>query len=220
VAERTLLVVSGTATGVGKTWVAAELLRRLRAAGVPVAARKPAQSYAPGTGPTDAEVLAAASGEDPHRVCPPHRWLPLAAAPPMAAALLGRPGFGIADLAGELAPLPGRRVAIIEGVGGPRSPLADDGDTVDLAASLDADAVLLVAEAGLGAINAVRLAAAAFARVAPVVVLLNRYDPVDRLHPANLAWLRERCGLDVLVEPADLAARLTGTPSPLPMEAL
>ena len=210
-AERTVLVVSGTATDVGKTWVAAELLRRLRAAGVPVAARKPAQSYQPGDGPTDAEVLAAASGEDPHRVCPPHRWLPLPAAPPMAAALLGRPGFGIADLAGELAPLPERGVVLVEGAGGPRSPLADDGDTVDLAAAVAADAALLVAEAGLGAINAVRLAAAALAEAAPVVVLLNRYDPRDRLHQANLAWLRDRCGLDVLVGPAALAARMTAS---------
>ncbi len=181
--ERTLLVVSGTATGVGKTWAAAELLRALRAAGVPVAARKPVQSFTPGEGPTDAELLAAASGEDPHRVCLAHRWLP-------------------------------------EGVGGPRSPLADDGDTVDLAAALDADAVLLVAEAGLGAINAVRLAAAAFARAAPVSVLLNRYHPAERLHPANLAWLRDRCGLDVLVEVAGLAARLARSHQlPLPMEA-
>jgi dethiobiotin synthetase len=209
VAERTVLVVSGTATDVGKTWVAVELLRRLRAAGVPVAARKPAQSYQPGDGPTDAEVLAAASGEDPQRVCPPHRWLPLPAAPPMAATLLGRPGFGIADLAGELAPLPERGVVLVEGAGGPRSPLADDGDTVDLAAAVAADTALLVAEAGLGAINAVRLAAAALAEAAPVVVLLNRYDPRDRLHRANLAWLRDRCGLDVLVGPAALAARMT-----------
>jgi dethiobiotin synthetase len=219
VPERTLLVVSGTATGVGKTWAAAELLRALRAAGVPVAARKPVQSFTPGEGPTDAELLAAASGEDPHRVCLAHRWLPLAAAPPMAAAMLGRPGFTLRALAAELE-LPERGVAVVEGVGGPRSPLADDGDTVDLAAALDADAVLLVAEAGLGAINAVRLAAAAFARAAPVSVLLNRYHPAERLHPANLAWLRDRCGLDVLVEVAGLAARLARSHQlPLPMEA-
>jgi len=219
VRERSLLVVSGTATEVGKTWVAAGLLRALREAGVPVAARKPVQSFAPGEGPTDAEVLAAASGEDPERVCPPHRWLPLAAAPPMAADLLGRAGFGIAELVAELH-LPNRGVVVVEGVGGPRSPLAGDGDTVDLAAAVGADEVLLVAEAGLGAINAVRLAAAAFARAAPLTVVLNRYDPTDRLHRANLAWLRDRCGLRVLVDAADLAARLAASAlSQLPTEA-
>jgi dethiobiotin synthetase len=217
-----VLVVSGTATEVGKTWAAAELLRRLRAAGVPVAARKPVQSYAPGEGqgPTDAEVLAAASGEaNSARVCPPHRWLPLAAAPPMAAAMLGRPGFTIEELVAELA-LPERGVVVVEGAGGPRSPLADDGDTVDLAAAVGAGAVLLVAEAGLGAINAVRLAAAAFAGTAPVTVLLNRYDAGDRLHRGNLAWLRQRCGLRVIVEVAELADRLARSHrTPLPMEA-
>lgn len=218
-AERTLLVVSGTATEVGKTWAAAALLRALRAAGVPVAARKPVQSFTPGEGPTDAEVLAAASGEDPGQVCPPHRWLPIAAAPPMAAAMLGRPGFTLEALAAELA-LPRRGVVVVvEGVGGPRSPLADDGDTVDLAAALDAGVVLLVAEAGLGAINAVRLAAAAFAP-RPVTVLLNRYHSADRLHRANLAWLHRRCGLDVLVEVGELAARLARSlEDPLSLEA-
>ncbi len=216
--ERTLLVVSGTTTEVGKTWAAAALLRALRAAGVPVAARKPVQSFAPGEGPTDAEVLAAASGENPGQVCPPHRWLPLAAAPPMAAAMLGRPGSTLEALVAELA-LPRRGVVVVEGVGGPRSPLADDGDTVDLADALDAGVVLLVAEAGLGAINAVRLAAAAFAP-RRVTVLLNRYHPADRLHRANLAWLRQGCGLDVLVEVGELAGRLARSlEDPLTLEA-
>jgi dethiobiotin synthetase len=203
-------VVSGTSTEVGKTWAAAELLRRLRAAGVAVSARKPVQSYASGEGPTDAEVLAAASGATPHQVCPPHRWLPLPAAPPMAASMLGRPAFTLAALIAELA-LPERGVVVIEGVGGPCSPLADDGDTTDLAVAVRADAVLLVADAGLGAINAVRLSAAALSRAAPATVLLNRYDPADRLHRGNLAWLRDRCGLQALIEVAELADRLAGS---------
>ena len=215
--ERVLLVVSGTGTGVGKTWVTARLLATLRAAGVPVAARKPAQSFHPGESPTDAEVLAAASGEDPRAVCPPHRWLPRAMAPPMAAAALGLPPFTIADLAGELA-LPQEGVVAVEGAGGARSPLADDGDTVDLARALGADAVLVVADAGLGTISATRLAVAAFAPL-PVTVLLNRFDPSDELHAANLAWLRERCGLDVLTDAAALAARLAPDPHPsIPVE--
>jgi len=194
------VVVAGTATEVGKTWAAAELARRLRAAGTAVAARKPVQSYAPGGGPTDAELLAAATGEDPARVCPPARWYEVALAPPMAAAELGRPGFALADLLGELAWAPGTGVGLVEGVGGPASPLADDASTADLAAALSPDAVLLVAPSGLGAVNAVRLSAAALPR--PVVVLLNRFDPADPTHRANAAWLADRDGLTVVTSAA------------------
>ncbi|TDN77185.1 AAA domain-containing protein [Pseudonocardia autotrophica] len=52
-----LILVTGTGTEVGKTWVTAALSRRLRAFGIEVAARKPAQSFTPGETATDAAVL-------------------------------------------------------------------------------------------------------------------------------------------------------------------
>ena len=89
---RTLVVVLGTGTEVGKTWVGAALARELRRTGRTVAARKPAQSFLPEElGGTDAEVLAAATGEAPHEVCVEHRWYPTPMAPPMAADALDRP---------------------------------------------------------------------------------------------------------------------------------
>jgi dethiobiotin synthetase len=193
-----LVVVTGTGTGVGKTWWAAATARALRSSGRSVAARKPAQSFAPGDTETDADVLAAATGESAHAVCPAHRWYEVAMAPPMAAAALGRPAFTIADLSGELAWPPGTEVGLVEGAGGPRSPLAADGDTVDLAAAVRADAFVLVADAGLGTINTVRLAAPVLAAVAPVTVVLNRYDAADALHRANRSWLVEREGIAVV----------------------
>ena len=99
---RRLVVVVGTATEVGKTWVGAALLSSLRTRGTRVAARKPAQSFEPGDEVTDADVLAAATGEAPHDVCPAHRWYPIAYAPTMAAAALGRPGFTTRELVGEV----------------------------------------------------------------------------------------------------------------------
>ena len=84
-----LVFVAGTGTAVGKTWTAAAVLARLRSAGLQVGARKPAQSFDAGDGPTDADVLAAATGETPHDVCPRHRWYARALAPPMAADALG-----------------------------------------------------------------------------------------------------------------------------------
>lgn len=202
-----LVVVTGTGTEVGKTWFAAATLAELRALGASVAARKPVQSFDPGMGATDAEVLASATGEDSEVVCPPHRSLAVAMAPPMAADALGAPDFTIAELAAELHWPPGTDVGMVEGVGGPRSPLAADGDTVDLVATVDPELVVLVADAGLGAVNAVLLAAAPFAG-RELVTALNRFDADDDLHRRNRRWLVERARVEVVTEPAALAARV------------
>ena len=138
---------------------------------------------------------------------PAHRWYEVAMAPPMAAEVLGRPAFTIADLVAELE-WPAVDVGLVESAGGPRSPLADDGDTVDLAAALEPDLVVLVADAGLGTINAVQLCAAVLAPVAPVCTILNRYDEADDLHRRNREWLVERAHCDVVVDVEELVSRL------------
>jgi dethiobiotin synthase len=211
---RTLVFVSGTGTDVGKTWWTAALARELRARGVVARARKPVQSGdadREAGGATDADVLAAATAEDPTTVCPPARHYPLAWAPPMAAAELGRPPFTVADLAAEITWPRDTHVGLVEGVGGPRSPIAADGDSVTLAELLAPDLVVLVADAGLGTINAVRLSVAAFADdpsvAAPVIVALNRYTD-DRLQQRNRYHLATVDGFDVVTTPAELAARL------------
>lgn len=200
-----LVVVTGTGTEVGKTWVGARALHHLRARGVTVAARKPVQSFEPGVGPTDAELLAGATGEEPDTVCPPHRWYETPMAPPMAAATLGRPPLRLADLLSELHWPGAVEVGLVEAVGGPRSPLADDGDTVDLVRALQPDLVVVVADPGLGSINAVRLTVAPLEALAPVVVVLNRFDADQALHRANRSWLHDRIGLRLVSDAAELA---------------
>ena len=201
---RRLVVVLGTGTGVGKTWVAAALARVLQARGQTVAARKPVQSFEPGDTPTDADVLACATGAAPADVCPRHRWYEVAMAPPMAAEALGRPPFSLADLMDELA-WPEGEWGLVEGVGGPRSPVAIDADNVALARALRPDAVVLVAPAGLGAVNAVLLAADVLPL--PPVVLLNRYEGGDPVHAGNRRWLESR-GVEVVTTVEDLAGAL------------
>ena len=204
-----LVAVVGTGTEVGKTWVTARLARALADAGHAVAARKPAQSFDPGDDPatTDAAVLGRATGEPAEAVCPPGRWYPAAMAPPMAAQALGRPGFTVADLAAEVArSWPGDvagAVGLVETAGGVRSPQADDGDAVDLLRLLSPDAVVLVADAGLGVINAVRLCAGALGEVRGVrlVVVLNRFDPADPVHRTSRAWLADHHGLATMAVP-------------------
>jgi dethiobiotin synthetase len=193
-----LLVVAGTGTGVGKTWVAAELARLLAP---DVAVRKPVQSF--DAHPTDAELLAEASGEAVTDVCPPHRSYELAVAPFMAAARLGRPAFTLADLVAELR-WPAVGTGLLEAAGGVRSPMSSDGaDTVDLCNALQPDRVVLVADAGLGTLNAVRLCVDALAGHA-VTIFLNRFDPSDRLHVDNRDWLRSNVTLPLVTEVQEL----------------
>lgn len=207
-----LVVVVGTGTEVGKTWVSAHLLRDLRAEGHEVAARKPAQSFGPEDRTTDAHVLAGATGEDPTDVCPRHRWYTVPMAPPMAADATGAAPFTVADLVAETVwPVLTPDLGLIETAGGVRSPQADDGDAIDLVEELQPDVVLLVADAGLGTINSVRLSLEAIdrgAHVATPVVLLNRYEPADDLHRRNRGWLASRLDAEVLTSVPALVARL------------
>ena len=204
-----IVLVIGTATDVGKTWVGGQVLTELRAAGTSVAARKPAQSFDPADPhPTDAMVLAAATGETPDQVCPAHRNYEVPMAPPMAAAALGLEPPTMAELLAELTwPHPAPAVGWVETVGGPRSPIGTDGDAVDLAAAIQPDTIVLVADAGLGTVNAVLLSVAPFAEFR-IVVILNRYDDTVDLHRRNLAWLQTRKGLEVVTNPEALSKRL------------
>lgn len=205
---RRLNVVTGTGTEIGKTWVSAHLARRLLGDGLTVAVRKPAQSFAADDVLTDAHVLAEASADTAETVCPAHRWYPVPMAPPMAAAALGMPAPALADLVGEIVagwPETTIDVGIVEGAGGVASPQAVDGDTADLARSLDVDGAILVADAGLGTINLVRLAMTALSPIRSVVYL-NRYDDGDALHRANREWLQLRDRFEVAVSIEELAA--------------
>lgn len=201
------VVVAGTGTGIGKTWVTAALATALRARGIPVAARKPVQSFDPEhDAATDADELGAATGEDPSVVCPRHRWLPRAMAPPMAAEALGGAEFTVAELAGEVMQnAPRESIVLVESVGGVRSPLAVDGDTATLVNALQPELVVLVADAELGTINLVRLSTAALAHDR-VVVYLNRFDRDTELHARNRDWLVTREGLEVVTNPEALGS--------------
>lgn len=196
-----LVLVAGTGTDIGKTLVGGEVLARLRAGGADVAARKPAQSAdAHDPRPSDADVLAAATGEAPTDVCLPHRSYSVAMAPSMAAAALGLAAPTLAELVEELR-WPDRAVDVgwLETVGGPRSPIAVDGDAVDLADVVEPDLVVLVADAGLGTVNAVLTCLAPLARHR-TVVFLNRFRDADDLHRRNLAWLRDHHHVDPVTD--------------------
>ncbi len=211
---------TGTGTEIGKTWTAAGLARMLRDRGRTVRACKPVQSHDPAeTAPTDAEVLAAATGQSPADVCPPERTYPVPLAPPMAAAKLGQACPGLDELAricrsgpdpggpggrGAEASADGADLCIVEGAGGLYSPLGADGDNLGLIERLDPDRVVVVAPAGLGAIHGVVACAAGLGGRRPVV-FLNRFDPGVEVHTLNLNWLTEVRGLTAVTSLENLA---------------
>jgi dethiobiotin synthetase len=199
-----LVVIAGTGTDIGKTWVGCQLATELRTRGLRVSARKPVQSFDPAEGLTDADRLAEATGEPATEVCPRHRWYPVAMAPPMAAEHLGLAPFALHDLVSELQWPPGAEVGMVELAGGPGSPLARDGDGTDLVEALRPDLVVLVSGAGLGILSDARLASRAFG-AHPLIVYLNRYDPSQELHERNRRWLVDRDGMVVAVGPRQLA---------------
>jgi dethiobiotin synthetase len=203
-----LVVVVGTATEVGKTWATGAVAAAARNAGHRVAARKPVQSFAADDdNATDAELLAGVTGEAPTDVCPPHRWYPLAMAPPMAADALGRERIAVDDLVGELQWPADVTMGLLETIGGVRSPLAHDADSLGLAGRLRPDRAVLVADAELGAINATQLSLAALTALepTPLAVFVNRYDADNDLHRRNLDWLRAHTLCALMISPLEVA---------------
>lgn len=146
----TVLVITGTGTGVGKTVVTAALACHARQAGLDVAVGKPVQT---GTADGDddlAEVARLAGiAELAGLARYPQPLAPVAAAEAAGLALPAR-----ADLLELIRGLDRpARLTLVEGAGGLLVELGADGATVrDLAADLGA-AVLVVATAELGTLN-------------------------------------------------------------------
>jgi len=144
--------VTGTDTGVGKTVVACELVRRLQARGIETGVLKPIETGVGVAGPADAIALQNACGQrDPIAdVCP--QQFALATAPSVAAAAENRRVDLTAIGAAFDRVCRGCDFVVVEGAGGLLVPINDDFDMLDLARHLGLPA-LLVARAALGTIN-------------------------------------------------------------------
>jgi len=139
--------VTGTDTGVGKTYVTALMLRTLRAAGVDAVGCKPVCSGERG----DAEALATASGGmDVDVVNPVWMKSPLA---PYVAGLLESRELTSAELLEPCRRLMAvHETVLVEGIGGWEVPLAPGLRVADLATELGLPVVVVTANR-LGALN-------------------------------------------------------------------
>ena len=190
------LFVTGTDTGVGKTFVACALATALRTAGRRVAVMKPVETGVTG-GPEDALRLAAAAGDPAplDDVCPYRFRAPLA--PSVAARL-----EGVTIDTEHLVDLILRRAAtadvlLVEGAGGLLVPVAARSTWADVAARARLP-VLIVAANRLGTINHCALTARAAAAAGLAVrgfVLSQTSAEADPSAPTNAGAIAELTGL-------------------------
>jgi dethiobiotin synthetase len=145
----TVLVVTGTDTGVGKTVATAALACHARLAGIDVAVCKPVQTGSPGD--DDLAEVARLSGVT--ALCGPWRY-PEPLAPAAAAHRAGMSLPSRVELVASVREAADRAtLALVEGAGGLLVELGADGATLrDVARDLNAP-VLVVVAAGLGTLN-------------------------------------------------------------------
>jgi len=206
--------ITGTDTGVGKTWVTCALARLAVARGQRVFAFKPIETgcldHGDGLVGEDQELLAQAAGDWQQDDLRGVYRFKLPAAPSVASAA---EGVGISDAALADALARGSLDAdlvLVEGAGGWRVPIRADLDMAGYAANVRAP-VVVVGRAGLGTINHCLLTAEAVMRDGlELAALVLSVRPADDLSFAmsNAEQIRLRLSVPVLLarEAADLAA--------------
>lgn len=190
--------VTGTDTGIGKTWVACRLAQAWAARGLKVGVFKPAESGSGG----DAAALIKASGRAwPLELVRPYAFKrPLA--PAVAAAQEGK-RVSLARLRKAFKRIAaGSDRVIVEGAGGLLVPYGPKLDGSTLARSLDLP-VLVVARAGLGTINhsLLTLEAARRRGLRVAAVILNGPQPQGDPSVASNAAVIRRLGKVPVVGP-------------------
>ncbi len=203
--------MTGTDTGVGKTWVTAQLAAHWTAAGRRVAALKAAESGCElrdsGLHAADDDALFRAAGSWQPERCR-YRFEP-AVAPGVASDDLGT-SIDFAVIDGQVDSLAALAdVVLVEGAGGWLVPMGGDRTIEDLAVVLDLP-VLVVGRAGLGTINHALLTVAAIrASERPVVAVALSVRPDDDLDLAERnAREIERLGRVPVIMVANNAAEL------------
>lgn len=201
------LMIVGTDTGVGKTYISTAIAKQLTSEGTRTGAYKPACSGSlteTQTGASyweDVRLLAQAiDGAFPaQRICPQTFHAPLA--PPVAAKKEGKQVDEDLIRQGALWWQDQVDFLIVEGVGGVLCPLSENALVVDFAAALNYP-ILIVARAGLGTINHSLLTIEVLQkRGLPIAgLILNDVDPElsDESRASNAAQIRQWTTVPVL----------------------
>ena len=217
----TAVFIAGTDTGIGKSLVAAGLLRALQAQGVRALGMKPVASgctvTAQGLRNDDAELLRThGSGAPDYALVNPYA-LPEPIAPHLAAAQAGVEIRIDTVLAAFAALSTMSQCVVVEGVGGWAVPLSATLMQADLVRALKLP-VILVVGVRLGCLNHALLSARAISADKCELIgwVGNRIDPAMACVEENLATLRDRLPAPCLgvlphlhaPDPRELASRL------------
>ncbi|GAA0230148.1 dethiobiotin synthase [Saccharothrix mutabilis subsp. mutabilis] len=204
-----VLVITGTGTEVGKTVTVAALAALAVADGRRVAVLKPAQTGVADGEPGDLAEVTRLAGPVTTREL---RRYPEPLAPATAARRAGQPSVHPSEVAAAAVELDqAHDLVLVEGAGGLLVRFDDEGTTIaDAAWALNAS-VLVVAQAGLGTLNATALTAEALLRrgLESVGVVVGRWpaEP-DLAARCNLLDLPEAAGAPLLGVLPDGAAGL------------
>lgn len=201
------LFISGTGTDVGKTYVTALIAKLLRDAGIDAGYYKAAVSGvsfdATGAIESDATFVAKAAGiPEAHEQMVSYTYR-TPVSPHLAARLEGNP-VSMGRIRGDFTHACERHdYVLMEGSGGIVCPLRHDDDARialdDVVRDLGLP-VLLVADAGLGTLNALATTMAYLERAGleAVGIVLNRFKAGDAMHEDNRAMAEELCGIPVV----------------------
>lgn len=142
-------LITGTDTGVGKTFITYNIALALRSMGLRVGCFKPIETYVKDT-PEDGSRLAEATGQSIDEVVPVRFRLPLS---PYAAIMEEGKGFSIEELTTKFERMKEKyEILLVEGAGGIAVPILKDYTYAHLARDWGLG-VIIVGRAGLGTLN-------------------------------------------------------------------
>jgi dethiobiotin synthetase len=210
------VLVTGTDTGVGKTWVACALARALRTAGKQVVAIKPVETGRSGSANEweDGVRLARATGQaEPTQAI-------LRFSEPTSPVLASERAGAEIDFDGLVLKIErfidGAEFGLIEGAGGLLTPVTWEWNMTDVARTLGACALVVGVDAR-GTINhtLLTLSALELAGIPCAGMVLTTPETTDRSTGANAAAISRLSGLDRVMalprmsDPADAAGAIT-----------
>ncbi|RUM29038.1 MAG: dethiobiotin synthase [Aquifex sp.] len=193
------VLITGTDTGIGKTFITYNLAKALKEKGYNVGCYKPVETYVKDI-PEDGNLLAKATGQSVDEVVPVRFSLPLA---PYAATIEEKRDFSLDELRTHFEGLTKKyEILLVESAGGIAVPIKKNYTYADLAKDWNLK-VFIVARAGLGTLNHTYLTwyYAKNNGLEVIGIVLNGSTGKDISEKTNPLIIKEMTGIEPVVIP-------------------